>query len=98
LVNPRTRTWGAATPSPPRARAVVATLKGQVIIWGGSSGSALINSGVVLDPVSGTWSNITCLGAPSAPGTLGGAALATDFGIIVFNGNAIGLTNGVLSL
>jgi hypothetical protein len=94
-IDRKRREWGA-TPAVPRRRdPVLATVAAGILVWGGDPndyGSAR-NDGALLDPVAGTWSRVSCVGAPD-PNRVSGTVLPTETGLIVFRGP--GAANAVL--
>ena len=91
-VDPSRETWSAPTQLPAPLGSAVATVNGQILIWGGT-GPATIDPGgrvsetfvgELFDPVAGVWSAVTCVDAPSWAAV--GVTVATPTGLIVFNG------------
>lgn len=70
---------------------------GERIVWGGDPTDLgdERNDGALLDPVAGTWSRVSCLGA-ARPNRVSGTVLPTETGLIVFRG--AGYANAVLEL
>jgi hypothetical protein len=105
LVDPLRRTWGATADVPQRANPLLATVNGRVVIWGGNapnSGTSTLlgeprNDGAVFDPTSGTWSPITCIGAPT-PSAYYFALAATNAGLVMFSGSEVPAGNAILEL
>lgn len=95
MVDPVAQTWSELVPVPQagvdRRVPFLTTVGGRVVIWGGAFSMAatpdiageMRNDGIVLDPSTNTWSPLTCLGAPPAPGGFG-SIVATGSGFIVF--------------
>ena len=90
-VDPTRQIWSQPA-QVPGLGSMVATVNGQVLVWGmgpltttstGTPTDSLVAD--VYDPVAGVWSPVTCAGAPTWP--IGGLTVATPSGLIVFNGS-----------
>jgi hypothetical protein len=101
-VDPVTQTWSELVPVPQagldrRTPALLATIGNRILIWGGALSMTDLpdlagqvrNDGVAFDPASGTWTPMTCVGAPPAPHAFS-QVVATASGFVVLEGNADG--------
>jgi hypothetical protein len=89
--DPTHNNWSAPTPLPGWLGFKITTVNGQVIFWGEPNVSP-----TVFDPGNGTWSPVTCVGAPSLAAL--GIEVPTNSGLIVVGGTLLPAENGVLEL
>lgn len=87
LANMATDTWtSVSTTSAPTGRTGATSIwtGTHMIVWGGSDGTNLLNTGAKYDPINDTWTPISMTGAPSA--RMGHTAIWTGSSMIVWGG------------
>jgi hypothetical protein len=89
--DPAHENWSAPTPILGGLGLKITTINGRVIFWGEPNVGP-----TVFDPVAGTWSQVTCVGAP--PIAPLGFEVPTNSGLIVVGGTQLPADNGVLEL
>jgi len=89
--DPAHQDWSAPTPIPGGLGLKITTINGRVLFWGEQNVGP-----TVFDPVAGTWSPVTCVGAPSVAPL--GFEVPTNSGLIVVGGTQLPADNGVLEL
>jgi hypothetical protein len=98
-VDPIAQTWSELVPVPQagldrRMPALLATIGSRIVSWGGAMSmhdlpdlaGEIRNDGVAFDPATGTWSSLTCVGAPAAPHAFS-QIVATSSGFVVLEEN-----------
>jgi hypothetical protein len=92
--DPSGDTWAVLTAAPSGMErsnhtAVWAPSRNEMIIWGGADSAGAVNTGLLYDTSSGSWSQVTTTGAPSA--RYYHTAAWTGSGMLIWGGGGTGI-------